>query len=399
MSSQSNIEKYRKEVERFAKRGEGKLSVFARKLLNTKRDELRLSEEEAKPIEDEVLQDFREYERKLNEYEQALIEAVKDNYPFSESIEADLKEYETHLALRDEDISAIKAKVIPQIFYFEMVTIVKIVKKDEKVTHEIKRSRKQAQFFTEYLENGEILEMVAIPGGTFLMGSPTEEPQRRNSEGPEHSVMIKPFLMGKFPVTRSQWQTVAGFPKVKIDLNPKPSDFKDINRPVEQISWYEAVEFCDRLSQKTGRNYRLPSEAEWEYACRAGTITSFHFGETITTDLANYNGDYAYASGFEGIYRRQTTEVGSFPANAFGLYDMHGNVWEWCADHWHDNYEGAPNDGSIWLSNDENSRKLVRGGSWNDGPGFCRSAYRDINGSAYSNGSFGFRIVCSAPWA
>ncbi|MBE9227331.1 formylglycine-generating enzyme family protein [Phormidium sp. LEGE 05292] len=284
-----------------------------------------------------------------------------------------------------------------QAFDFETATI-SVVKKGEDIAYEIKRGRKQAEFFAEDLGNGVILEMVAIPGGTFLMGSSTDEPESSDGEEPQHSVTIKPFLMGKFLVTQAQWQTVAGFPKVKIDLNPDPSHFKGANRPVEQVSWYEAVEFCERLSQKTGRNYRLPSEAEWEYACRAGTTTPFHFGETITTDLANYDGNFVYASGSQGIYREQTTEVGSFPANAFGLYDMHGNVWEWCADHWHENYDGAPNDGSIWLSSDETSSRRLRGGSWYSFPDFCRSACRSNGFADLVNNSFGFRLVCSAEW-
>ncbi|MFN7657571.1 MAG: formylglycine-generating enzyme family protein, partial [Dolichospermum sp.] len=156
-------------------------------------------------------------------------------------------------------------------------------------------------------------------------------------------------------------------------------------------------EFCLRLSQYTGRTYSLPSEAQWEYACRAGTTTPFHFGETITTDLANYNGKYSYGQGPKGVYREETTAVGSFGvANNFGLYDMHGNVWEWCQDHWHSNYEGAPTDGSAWLSNKEDSNeRLLRGGSWLDLPGYCRSAYRlnDLLDDYFN--SIGFRVVCS----
>jgi formylglycine-generating enzyme required for sulfatase activity len=156
-------------------------------------------------------------------------------------------------------------------------------------------------------------------------------------EKPQHQVTVQPFSMGKFQVTQVQWKAVATLTKVNRDLKPEPSKFKGDNRPVEQVSWYDAIEFCDRLSRKTGKPYRLPSEAEWEYACRAGTTTPFHFGETITSELANYNANYTYGAGVKGIYREQTTPVGSFGvANSFGLYDMHGQVWEWCADHWHD---------------------------------------------------------------
>ncbi len=250
--------------------------------------------------------------------------------------------------------------------------------------------------FTQDLGNGVTLEMVAIPGGTFLMGSPESEPERSDNERPQHTVTLQPFFMGTFPVTQAQWQVVAGFPKVKIYLKPDPSYFKGANRPVEQVSWCTAVEFCARLSRKTGREYRLPSEAEWEYACRAGTTTPFYFGETINPDLANYDGNYIYASGSKGIYRQQTTEVGSFSANAFGLYDMHGNVWEWCADQWHDSYNGAPTDGRVWLSDNDNNSRMLRGGSWDSYPWYCRSAFRGSLGADYWYGLIGFRVGCAA---
>ena len=166
--------------------------------------------------------------------------------------------------------------------------------------------------------------------------------------------------------------------------------------PVEQVSWYDAVEFCQRLSQHTGKEYRLPSEAEWEYACRARTTTPFHFGETITTDLANYHGNYTYANEPTGKYREQTTPVGHFPPNGFGLYDMHGNVWEWCEDDRHDNYEGAPNDGTAWLTK-QSSPKVIRGGSWDYFPDLCRSASRNDSPRVARIDIFGFRVVCVVP--
>ena len=181
------------------------------------------------------------------------------------------------------------------------------------------------------------------------MGSPEDEKGRDEDESPQHRVTVSTFFISRYPVTQAQWQAIASLDKVDIDLKADPSRFKGDNRPVEQVNWYDAVEFCARLSRETGREYILPSEAEWEYACRAGTTTPFHFGETITTDLANYNGNYTYGSGPKGVYREETTPVGSFSPNAFGLSDMHGNVWEWCEDNWHNNYEGAPTDGSAWL--------------------------------------------------
>jgi len=163
---------------------------------------------------------------------------------------------------------------------------------------------------------------------------------------------------------------------------------------VEQVSWEEAVEFCRRLSVQTGRDYTLPSEAQWEYACRAATTTPFCFGESMTSDLANYDGNTTtYASGPKGAYRQQTTEVGSFSANGWGLHDMHGNVYEWCLDRWHGSYEGAPADGSAWMAGRGASR-LLRGGSWNDIPRHCRSAFRSYIRPVYRNYNFGFRVCC-----
>jgi formylglycine-generating enzyme required for sulfatase activity len=241
------------------------------------------------------------------------------------------------------------------------------------------------------------LVMVAIPGGTFWMGSPDSEPRRYSDESPQHQVTVQPFFLSQYPITQGQWRAVANTPKVKQDLNPDPSGFKGEHCPVEQVSWDDAVEFCDRLSALTGRTYRLPTEAEWEYACRAGTTTPFHFGETITTDLANYNGDYTYQDAPKGENRAQTTEVGIFPPNAFGLSDLHGNVWEWCLDHWHGNYEGAPIDGSAWLTEDDRVNRIVRGGSWFDGPWYCRSAGRSRHAPGLRDDNLGFRVVCALP--
>ncbi|MFM6156880.1 MAG: formylglycine-generating enzyme family protein, partial [Sphaerospermopsis kisseleviana] len=238
----------------------------------------------------------------------------------------------------------------------------------------ITQQQRTAQQFTEQLNNEIKLEMVSIPGDTFMMGSPPQELERRNSESPQHTVTVQPFFMGKYQVTQAQWRFVAELPQVNRELNPDPANFKGDNRPVERVSWYDAVEFCTRLSNYTKRPYSLPSEAQWEYACRAGTTTPFHFGETITTDLANYDGDYIYGDGVKGVYRQETTEVGSFGvANNFGLYDMHGNVWEWCLDDWHDNYKGAPTDGSAWFDEntnlfDKSKPALLRGGSWDSNP-------------------------------
>jgi len=263
-----------------------------------------------------------------------------------------------------------------------------------------KQRRQRVGLWREPLGNGVQLEMVSIPAGTFLMGSPENEPERYAREGPQHEVRVGEFMMGRYPVTQAQWQAVAALPQMNRELNPDPSRFKGANRPVERVSWLEAVEFCDRLSTHTHRTYRLPTEAEWEYACRAGTTTPFSFGKTLTTGVANYDGNHTYNGGPKGEYRQETTPVDHFTiANAFGLSDMHGNVWEWCQDQWHDTYQGAPIDGSAWIiDNDNNSHsRLLRGGSWSFNPRHCRSASR-INDSPDSrNSTFGFRVVCRAP--
>ncbi len=242
----------------------------------------------------------------------------------------------------------------------------------------------QAEIFATHLGDGVDLEMVSIPGGSVLMGSPESETGIDYLELRQHRARVPGFFLGRYPVTQEQYKVVMG---------KNPSYFKGANRPVEQVTWNDATEFCWRLSQKTGRQYRLPSEVEWEYACRAGTTGPFYFGESITTDLANYNGNYAYGLGRKGLYRRETTEVGSFPPNAFGLYDMHGNIWEWCQDVWHRNYNGAPTDGSAWESGGRSSIRVLRGGSWDSNPINCGSAYRSKSDFGLKTDYGGFRVV------
>ncbi len=288
---------------------------------------------------------------------------------------------------KDQPLSISEAEL--DFFQFETVTV------DQKGEVVERDSNKQAKFFKQDLGNVVNLEMVSIPGDKFLMGTEDEEIERLvqkfnqewfRNEKPQHEVTVQPFFMGKYPITQAQYQQVMG---------NNPSHFQGDDRPVEKVSWDDAVEFCQRLSEQTGTKYRLPTEAEWEYACRAGTTTPFHFGETITTDLANYNGNNTYANEPTGEYREQTTPVGSFPPNAFGLYDMHGNVWEWCEDDWHDNYEGAPADGSAWAL-ENTSAKVIRGGSWHNFPNYCRSAIRVYDTRDDRAYAFGFRVLCVA---
>jgi hypothetical protein len=240
--------------------------------------------------------------------------------------------------------------------------------------------------FTEDLGKGVKLEMIAIPGGTFLMGSPENEVERFSDESPQHEVTVPGFFIGKYQLTQLQYQTIMG---------TNPSYFKGDNRPVEGVGWEDAVKFCQKLNHRTLGNYRLPSEAEWEYACRAGTKTPFHFGDNVTTDLVNYNGNYPYPSAPKGKYREQTTDVGIFPPNAFGLYDMHGNVWEWCEDERHENYINAPTDGSSWQSRISLGQKVLRGGCWHDYARYCRSACRLKSPCCSRNYFYGFRVVLS----
>ena len=245
----------------------------------------------------------------------------------------------------------------------------------------------KAKYITIDLGQEVTMDLIGIPGGKYLMGSPDSEPERAHDEGPQHPVSIRPFLLGKYPVTQAQWRAI---------MKNNPARFtEDEDNPVERVSWFDCIDFCQRLSQKLGREFRLPSEAEWEYACRAKTTTPFFFGATITTELANYNGEYTYGIEQEGEYRHQTTKVGSFSPNRFGLYDLHGNVSEWCADSWHNNYQNAPSNEAPWIEEDNSLERVLRGGSWLHLPGSCRSSQRLSSAVKSKSDAFGFRIASS----
>lgn len=259
-----------------------------------------------------------------------------------------------------------------------------------------KRYIRQAHYYIEGIDNVNF-EMIAIPGGTFLLGSSENELERNFDESPQQEISIPSFYLSKYAVTQAQWQAVSALPVIKHKLNSTPSYFTGENLPVEQVSWEEAVEFCARLAAKTGKSYQLPSETQWEYACRGNIIAPFSFGATITPDIVNYNGNNSYAKVLPGVFRRRTIEVGSLQiANPFGIYDMHGNIWEWCQDIYHSSYKNCPTDGSAWedLADMPITWRVVRGGAWNSPAKQCRAAARHKLLPDIRSHHVGFRIIC-----
>lgn len=247
------------------------------------------------------------------------------------------------------------------------------------VGEEIKIATRSAKYFVENISENVSLEMVYIPSGTFMMGSSDE------GETPAHSVAVSAFHIGKFEITQRQWKAV---------MQHNLSAHKGKELPVENVSWLDANEFCNRLSRLTGRQYRLPGEAEWEYACRAGTTTRYSFGDEITTQVANY-WDIENVDRQEDPIILRTTTVGSFYPNDFGLYDMHGNVYELCQDTLRWDYTNAPTDGSAWLHSEKPELVVIRGGSCDYYADNCRSAYRTDTMPDYRYSGTGFRVACS----
>ncbi len=238
------------------------------------------------------------------------------------------------------------------------------------------------KLYFEDLGKQMCMAMLCIPAGEFLMGSSKDEVGRNDNEGPVHGEIVKDFFIGQFPVTQEQWENVMGF---------NPSEFINAKHPVERVTWHEAVDFCETLSKKTGRIYRLPTEVEWEYACRAGTSTPFSFGKYGSTDLLHFCGSNC----------NHSCEVGTFPPNIFGLHDMHGNVWEWCSDVWIANYVKRLSPSEIESSESFLSwnfgKRVIRGGSWKNKARLCRSAVRRGIRAFHSSSDIGFRVVCVNP--
>jgi formylglycine-generating enzyme required for sulfatase activity len=249
----------------------------------------------------------------------------------------------------------------------------------------LSQRRHTAEQVSVDLAHGAALQLVVIPAGTFQMGS---LPTRGNAdEQPLHFVAVRSFSMSRGPVTQAQWTAVMG----KLP----PCRFRADDLPVEQVSWNEARAFCQQLSRNTGRVFRLPSEAEWEYGCRAGTTTPFAYGETLTTDVANYVGEHVFRHEPRGVYRHSTTPPGTFAPNAFGLFDMHGNIWEWCADSWQEDYTSAPRDGTAHVDR-RAAHRVARGGSWHEPPDNCRSAARIRFVLEEREQYLGFRVACES---
>jgi eukaryotic-like serine/threonine-protein kinase len=251
----------------------------------------------------------------------------------------------------------------------------------------IKSPEQEATYFVEDLGNGVTLEMVYVPAGQLIMGSVGNHP---TNELPQHTVNVPAFYLSKYPITQAQYLEIVG---------ENYSAFSGFQRPVEKVSWQDAQEFCKKLFKLRNKAYSLPSEAQWEYACRANTQTTFYFGEQISSDLANYDASRSFYNdpyGVDGKKLETTTNVEMFSPNYFGLYDLYGNVWEWCLDTWHENYTGAPKDGSAWVDKSNNNHRVVRGGSWKDYPVNCRSASRNKYAPDTKANNIGFRIALLA---
>ncbi len=418
-----NEQSFRKQMQGKIRNGE--ISFAARmELVEYWQQQLGITTEQAEAIEEELLKPYREKAKHLGFYVNALEAQKAKSYPFDEGIVQDFRSLQRTFGLDDRSVRRAEKRVLGEQISDQMVSQSEVPQSEvpqavmlepeaAKVSAQCltfsfdtvrvneqgeiaERLSGTAEYFTEDLGGGIGLDMVRILGGKFLMGAAEKEEGGKDYEYPQHEVTVPDFWVGKFVVTQAQWKAVASLSKIEKDLDLAPANFKGEKLPVEQVSWSDAMEFCKRLSRHSDRGYTLPSEAQWEYACRAGTTTPFCFGTTITSNLANFDGTKRlYGDAPKGEYRRKTTDVGSFPPNAFGLYDTHGNVLEWCADKVHSSYRGAPVDGSVWPASGPINR-VYRGGAWGFYSRNCRSAYRGDLAPNARNNYFGFRVSCSA---
>ena len=402
---------YRRQVE--SKIRNGIVGPAARAILLQWQRHCQLSSAEAEEIEQAVLEAVQQTQKqileKLSIYTKA-IEAEKQlSFPLTDTSVRDLEDLQQLLDLSREFASQAEQQVLGNQLRIEPIQqrfSQPAYKPNEQrllsfETKQVDRygslrstARAQSKVYREDIGSGVKLEMVQIPQGTFAMGANTAEEGASNDEYPQRDVTLSEFWMGKHTVTQAQWQQFTSSMRSSMSSLTSRMTFDSSNLPIGGIFWTEAVEFCHWLSQRSEKNYRLPSQAQWEYACRANTTTPFYFGETITPELANYNGSYRYGQGPKGTYRQQTTEVGSFPPNAFGLYDMHGNVWEWCLDNWHDLHPDKTQ-GDI-VRRLSGQTKVLRGGSWFYQPTDCRSANRLTYPFHNRIDDIGFRVVCTS---
>jgi formylglycine-generating enzyme required for sulfatase activity/uncharacterized caspase-like protein len=372
---------YRRLVERYAENGE--ISFVGQDILEVQREKWGLSDEVAIAIENEVLEPDRRRLKNLARYQKSLERVVQQGLPLSTKILGQLKDLQDVLGLRDEDISSIHQQFIPTDVESspQKTTVAKsFVIQEEPVIVIPKQPEPILKF---EIGNGINLEMVYIPSGKFTMGSPPEEKGSENEHPQIKDVNISAFYIGKYEITQAQWHA--------ISIEDKFCKFPDnLQNPVERVSWDDAQDFCRILSQSTGREFRLPSEAEWEYACRAGTTTTFFFG-----DDALLLGEYAWYIDNSGD---RTHPVGQKKPNSWGLYDMYGNVWEWCQDSY-ELYGVVESDsvrktGKPIESKNENPCYIIRGGSWNHFSQDCRSASRFHFDANRRRSFIGFRVVC-----
>ena len=409
-----------------------------------------LSDEQVEGIEAAVLRPYQQEQQQLAIYTQALQAEKRIAYPLRPSSVQDLKDLQRLLRLTDEETHLAQQEVLgnrihamadnspsafrrvstsqlfsPSVYSQSAIAAAQstiqlsIHPTKEDSSENLGRSLYSIEFETlkvdrygeltktirgkvlasaEDLGSGTSLEMIQIPAGTFMMGAARAEGDASAEGEPQRKVTIPSFWMGKYTITQSQWRQFLALKERTVLESCQPLPLGErANQPINGISWPEAVDFCHWLSQLSGRDYRLPSPAQWEYACRANTTTPFYFGETITSDLANYNGNYSYGQGPRGCDRQQMTDVGSFVPNGFGLYDMHGNVWEWCLDNWHiacpDGFPYNVDSGDL-ARRLSGQTKVLRGGSWFYQPTDCRSAHRLSYPFHSRTDDIGFRVVC-----